>query len=139
MSAYAVASSAAKVKTGVMTNEDVLRTEVSWTTYQAAGILTKEQLELIYTLVDDSSSTSSQVGLFKSNGPAFVELFVKVFTSINKVPRRRIRRPFLQPQPTPFFISCTASPFIAPCVPMLMASLAGRHHRLRARKARQDH
>ena len=38
------------VKSGSLTSEDVLRSEVPWPAFQSAGIISKDQLELIYTL-----------------------------------------------------------------------------------------
>ena len=77
-------SSASKVKTAtVLTNEDVLRSEVPWTSFATAGIITKEQCEMIYTL--DDKSVAEQARLFHSKGAAFVSLFVDILTGINKV------------------------------------------------------
>jgi len=67
---------------GATTNEEVLRSEVPWASFQTAGILTKEQLEMIYTL--DKQEVSAQVALFKSKGSVLVTLFVDILTGINK-------------------------------------------------------
>ena len=45
-----VHSAPGRVKQGSLTNEDVLRSEIPWPSFQTAGILSKEQLELIYQL-----------------------------------------------------------------------------------------
>ena len=38
---------AGRVKQGSLTNEDVLRSEIPWPSFQNAGIISKEQLELM--------------------------------------------------------------------------------------------
>ena len=46
----------------LVTSEDVLRAEVPWPTFQSAGIITKEQLEMIYQL--DKQSVETKLALF---------------------------------------------------------------------------
>ena len=41
---------AGRVKQGSLTNEDVLRSEIPWPSFQNAGIISKEQLEMVYLL-----------------------------------------------------------------------------------------
>ena len=41
---------AGRVKQGSLTNEDVLRSEIPWPSFQNAGIISKEQLEMMYLL-----------------------------------------------------------------------------------------
>ena len=43
-------SSASRIKQGSLTNADVLGEQIPWPTYQAAGIISKEQLEMIYNI-----------------------------------------------------------------------------------------
>jgi len=64
------------------TNEEVLRSEVPWASFQTAGVLTKEQLEMIYTI--DQQAVSAQVTLFHAKGTILVTLFVDILTGINK-------------------------------------------------------
>ena len=47
-------SSASRVGKATLTNEDVLRTEVPWASFATAGIMSKEQLEMI-TRVGEAS------------------------------------------------------------------------------------
>ena len=51
-----------------MSSEDVLRQEVPWAAFQSAGIVTREQLELIYSM--DDQPVTSQVALFHAKGTA---------------------------------------------------------------------
>ena len=77
---------------GAMTNEEVLRTEVPWASFQSAGILSKEQLEMIYSL--DKQEPKTQVAQFHARGTMLVSLFVDILSGINKVrhPSRRTLR-----------------------------------------------
>jgi len=45
------------VKQGSLTNEDVLRSEIPWPSFQNAGIISKEQLELMYQLDKQAGSS----------------------------------------------------------------------------------
>ena len=65
-----------------MTNEDVLRSEVPWPAFQAAGVITKEQLELIYSL--DKQDISVQVAQFKAKGPELAQMFIDLLLGVNK-------------------------------------------------------
>ena len=65
-----------------LSREDVLRQEVPWAAFQGAGILSREQLELIYNL--DDQPVPAQVALFHSKGTAMVTLFVDILTGVNK-------------------------------------------------------
>lgn len=69
---------------GTLTNEDVLRTAVPWTTFANAGIISRDQMELIYALDEHKASPSMQAGLFHEKGVAFVTLFADIITGINK-------------------------------------------------------
>jgi len=40
-----------------MTNEDVLRSEIPWPSFQNAGIISKEQLEMMYLLDKQAGSS----------------------------------------------------------------------------------
>ena len=71
-----------RIKIGVMTTEDVLRTEVPWASFEAAGIITRDQLEHIYAL--DKQSPAVQVKQFKEKGTVLVTLFCDVLSGINK-------------------------------------------------------
>ena len=73
---------AARVKASVMSNEDVLRSEVPWPSFAAAGIISREQLEMIYAL--DKQPTASQVAVFHEKGTAIVTLFIDIINGINK-------------------------------------------------------
>ena len=73
---------AGRAKLGSMTNDEVLRTEVPWSSFATAGILSREQLELIYSL--DKQPVGSQVAQFREKGTAAVALFTDIFTGINK-------------------------------------------------------
>ena len=48
---------AGRVKQGSLTNEDVLRSEIPWPSFQNAGIISKEQLELMYQLDKQAGSS----------------------------------------------------------------------------------
>ena len=52
-------STASRVKQGSLTNEGVLRTEIPWPSFQNAGIISKEQLEMMYLL--DKQTVEHQV------------------------------------------------------------------------------
>ena len=65
-----------------MSSEDVLRSEIPWPAFQSAGIITKEQLELIYSL--DKQDVSVQVSQFKSKGAELAQMFVALLTGVNK-------------------------------------------------------
>ena len=45
------------VKQGSLTNEDVLRSEIPWPSFQNAGIISKEQLEMMYLLDKQAGSS----------------------------------------------------------------------------------
>ena len=55
---------AGRVKQGSLTNEDVLRTEIPWPAFQNAGIISKEQLEMMYLL--DKQTVEHQALQFES-------------------------------------------------------------------------
>ena len=71
-------SSAGKVKSLVLTNEIVLRTEVPWASFQSAGVISREQLDMIYSLL--SQPVPSQVATFHLKGTALVSCFIDVLT-----------------------------------------------------------
>ena len=50
-------SAPGRVKQGSLTNEDVLRSEIPWPSFQNAGIISKEQLELMYQLDKQAGSS----------------------------------------------------------------------------------
>ena len=79
-------SSASRIKAGALSNEDVLRTQVPWASFANAGIVSREQLEMLYSI--DQQQAEAQVALFHSNGTGYVSLFVDVLTGINKVRER---------------------------------------------------
>ena len=60
----------------------MLRSEVPWVSFQTAGIISKEQLELIYTL--DKQDIAVQTAFFHNKGTKMVNLFVDILTGINK-------------------------------------------------------
>ena len=66
----------------MMTNEDVLRSEVPWQSFLAAGIISREQLEMIYSL--DKKPAAVQAATFKQIGTPLVTLFVDIINGINK-------------------------------------------------------
>ena len=70
------------VKSGSLTSEDVLRSEVPWPAFQSAGIISKDQLELIYTL--DKQEVSVQVLQFKAKGALLAQMFIDLVTGVNK-------------------------------------------------------
>lgn len=75
-------SSMSRVKATMITSEDVLRSEVPWPAFQSAGIISKEQLELIYSL--DKQDVQVQVSQFKSKGLDLAQMFVALLTGVNK-------------------------------------------------------
>ena len=52
------------MKQGSLTNEDVLRTEIPWPSFMNAGILSKEQLEMMYQL--DKQPLETQIKQFSA-------------------------------------------------------------------------
>jgi V-type H+-transporting ATPase subunit H len=62
--------------------DDVLRTEVPWPTFLSAGIITKDQLEMIYQI--DKQRTDTKLGLFHEKGTAHVELMKELLVGVNK-------------------------------------------------------
>ncbi len=62
-----MAESAGRVKQGSLTNEDVLRSEIPWPAFMTAGIISKEQLEMMYLL--DKQSLDTQISQFESVRP----------------------------------------------------------------------
>ena len=56
--------------------------EVPWAAFQGAGIITREQLELIYSM--DDQPVARQVELFHEKGTNAVMLFVDILTGVNK-------------------------------------------------------
>jgi len=77
-------SSASVVRTAAKTNEDALAIDVPWTTFASAGIITSDQMGLIYSLDEKKSNPSLQSGIFKEDGVAYVALFTAFFEGINK-------------------------------------------------------
>ena len=55
------------MKQGSLTNEDVLRSEIPWPAFQNAGIISKEQLEMMYLL--DKQTVDNQVAQFEAVRP----------------------------------------------------------------------
>jgi hypothetical protein len=78
----ALSVNAGMVKTGTLTTEDVLRSEVPWPAFQSAGVITKDQLEQIYTL--DKQEVSVQVMQFKAKGALLAQMFIDLVTGVNK-------------------------------------------------------
>jgi len=60
----------------------VLRSEVPWPSFAAAGIITRDQLEMIYTL--DKQPVAVQVAQFHEKGLAFAKLFTDILSGVNK-------------------------------------------------------
>jgi len=58
----------------------VLRKEVPWASFQAVGVISKDELEPIYA----SGKQDKFVQLLHSKGPVMVSLFVDILTGINK-------------------------------------------------------
>ena len=52
------------MKQGSLTNEDVLRSEIPWPSFMNAGILSKEQLEMMYQL--DKQPLDTQIKQFSA-------------------------------------------------------------------------
>ena len=75
-------STASRVKQGSLTNEDVLRTEIPWPSFQNAGIISKEQLEMMYLL--DKQTVEHQALQFESNGVALTDMIATVLAGVNK-------------------------------------------------------
>jgi len=75
-------SAASRAKMGAMTNEDILRSEVPWPSFMSAGIISREQLEMIYSI--DKQPVRSQVAQFHDKGLKLVALFTDILTGINK-------------------------------------------------------
>jgi V-type H+-transporting ATPase subunit H len=75
-------SSASRVKQGSLTNEDVLRSEIPWPAFQNAGIISKEQLEMMYLL--DKQTVDNQVAQFEANGVALADLMSVILAGVNK-------------------------------------------------------
>ena len=71
-----------RLKAAAMSNEDVLRSEVPWPSFASAGMISREQLELIYSL--DKQPVRTQVALFHDKPLALVALFTDILTCINK-------------------------------------------------------
>ncbi|KAL1511688.1 hypothetical protein AB1Y20_004978 [Prymnesium parvum] len=66
----------------LVTREDVLRAEIPWPTFQTAGIITKDQLEMIYQL--DKQSIETKLALFHTRGVAHVELMKELLAGVNQ-------------------------------------------------------
>ena len=77
--------------TGSMTNEQVLAMQVPWASFQTAGIISKDQLELIYSI--DQQPVPSQCATFHAKGAVMVSLFMDILSGINKVRCARRDRP----------------------------------------------
>jgi V-type H+-transporting ATPase subunit H len=54
----------------------------SWNSYEAAGIISREQLEMLFCY--DKQPIATQVALFMQRGEAYVELFVVILQNVNK-------------------------------------------------------
>ena len=76
-----VQSSASRIKQGSFTNDTVLTAEVPWATFQTAGIITKEQLELIYEL--DKQPLKKQVAQFEARGAALVDVLRELLAGVS--------------------------------------------------------
>ena len=74
-------SSASRIKQGSFTNDTVLTAEVPWATFQTAGIITKEQLELIYEL--DKQPLKKQVAQFEARGAALVDVLRELLAGVS--------------------------------------------------------
>ncbi|KAJ1630712.1 armadillo-type protein [Pavlovales sp. CCMP2436] len=58
------------------------QTQIGWNSYEAAGIISREQLEMLYCY--DKQPIATQVALFMQRGEAYVELFVVILQNVNK-------------------------------------------------------
>ncbi|EOD22938.1 hypothetical protein EMIHUDRAFT_95543 [Emiliania huxleyi CCMP1516] len=76
---FKTGSSAGKVKQGKITNEDVLRREEK-------GIISKDELELMYQLVEivQSKSVAAQAALIEMRSAEHAQLFKALLTGVNK-------------------------------------------------------
>jgi len=75
-------STASRVKQGSLTNEDVLRTEIPWPSFQNAGIISKEQLEMMYLL--DKQTVEHQALQFETNGVGLTDMIATILAGVNK-------------------------------------------------------
>ncbi len=75
-------SAASLIKRSLFTNEDILRAEIPWATYQSAGIISKGQLELIYQL--DKQPLQRQVEMFGARGPQNADMYIALLTGVTK-------------------------------------------------------
>jgi len=75
-------STASRIKQGSLTNADVLAEQMAWPTYQAAGIISKEQLEMIYAI--DKKPLSVQIACIEKKGVAYVKLITTLLEGISK-------------------------------------------------------
>ena len=83
---FKTGSSAGKVKQGKITNEDVLRREVPWSAFKEKGIISKDELELMYQLVEivQSKSVAAQAALIEMRSAEHAQLFKALLTGVNK-------------------------------------------------------
>jgi len=71
-----------RAKVGALSNAEVLSETMAWPSYQAAGVLTKEQLEHIYAI--DKQPIDVQVSRFEAAGISYVELLSAIVSSVSK-------------------------------------------------------
>ena len=76
-----VQSSASRIKQSSFTNDTVLTAEVPWATFASAGIITKEQLEMIYQL--DKQPIKMQIAQFEARGPALVDVLRELLAGVS--------------------------------------------------------
>jgi V-type H+-transporting ATPase subunit H len=75
-------SSASRIKQGSLTNADVLGEQIPWPTYQAAGIISKEQLEMIYNI--DKKPIAEQAKCIEARGVEYIKLITTLLDGISK-------------------------------------------------------
>ena len=60
----------------------MLRSEIPWPSFQNAGIISKEQLEMMYLL--DKQTVEHQALQFESNGVALTDMIATILAGVNK-------------------------------------------------------
>jgi len=81
--AMSAPSTAVKAKgAAVSSNAEILATSVPWPSFQSAGIITTEQLELIYAL--DKKPMDAQVAAFSQAASSYVTLFSTLVAGVSK-------------------------------------------------------
>lgn len=75
-------STASRIKQGSLTNADVLAEQMAWPTYQSAGIISKEQLEMIYAI--DKQPIDVQAERIEKRGIEYVKLITALLDGVSK-------------------------------------------------------